>query len=517
MLNATLTTPLRKWPMKPAARTDPYAEGMRLSAASRHGEAIACFERALAAAPNDTRVLFALGNTARALGLGGTAEEFFRRVLALEPARIEATVNLTNLLRANGQMDAAEAILAPALARTPDAPELWLTLGSLHRERDDAVFAEQHYREALARNSSYAPALGNLADLLADRGEAHEAFALYDRALKQDSGNAQLRLNRAILHLLHGNLKEGWRDYAARLNVPGKAPVCDHGLPRWTGEALKRKRLLITAEQGVGDQIMFASLIPELGAREINAIMDCEPRLISLFARSFPNIVVKPQQMETKGGITRAHYGWLKSSGGANAAIEMGSLPRILRREISAFPNPYRYLIADEQEKMRWREAFSGDGPAIGICWRSGKSGGLRGLQYAPLEAWAEFIARLPGTIVCVQYDATQDEIDTLQTQSGRTILVPQGIDQKQELDRACALMSALDCVVSAPTAVSWLASAAGTPTFKILYDSSWTSFGADHEPFAPAALCMKPAQRGDWRDVFSRTENFIKERFAPT
>ncbi|HEY5237888.1 MAG TPA: tetratricopeptide repeat protein, partial [Rhizomicrobium sp.] len=373
----------------PCAR-DPYAEGVRLSAAARHSEAIACFEQALAAMPDDTRVLFALGNTARALGMAGAAENFFRRVLALEPARLEALVNLANLLRANGQSEAAESLLAPALSRSPDAPELWLTLGSLYRERGDAVKAEQHYREALARNASCAPALGNLADLLADRGEVDEAFALYDRALKSDSRNAQLRLNRAILHLLRGNLKDGWRDYAARLDVPGKAPVCDHGLPRWNGEPRKGKRLLVTGEQGVGDQLMFASLIPELAAKE-NVILDCEPRLVSLFARSFPNVSVKPQQMETKGGVTRAHYGWLKAAGGANAATEMGSLPRILRREISAFPNPHSYLVADEQEKTRWRETFAGagNGQSIGICWRSGKTNGLRGLQYAPLEIWA--------------------------------------------------------------------------------------------------------------------------------
>jgi tetratricopeptide (TPR) repeat protein len=514
MLNAALTRISEKAAMNPALYADPYVEGLRLSAGGRHVEAIGCFEKALTAQPNDTRVLFALGNTARALGMGAAAEEFFRRVLTLEPARIEATVNLANLLRANGQLAAAEAVLTPALSRAPDSAELWLTLGSLHRERGDVMTAEGHYRQALACNASCAPALGNLADLLADRGETDEAFALYGRALKTDSRNAQLRLNRAILHLLRGNLKEGWRDYAARLDVPGKAPTCDHNLPRWTGDARKGKRLLVTAEQGVGDQLMFASLIPELDG---NVILDCEPRLVSLFARSFRNVTVKPQHMETKGGVTRAHYGWLKQLGGANIATEMGSLPRILRREISAFPDPHAYLVADEVEKTHWRGTFAqaGSGPYIGICWRSGKTGGLRSLQYAPLEQWAEFIARLPGMIVCVQYDATQNEIEALQSRSGRKIFVPQGINQKQELDRACALMSALDCVVSAPTAVSWLAAGAGTPTYKVLYDSSWTSFGADHEPFAPSALCMQPARAGDWHEVFSKTENEITSRLV--
>ncbi len=94
MLNAALTRIGEKAVMNPVHRVDSYAEGLRLSAGGRHADAIGCFEKALAAQPNDARVLFALGNTARALGMGAAAEEFFRRVLTLEPARIEATVNL---------------------------------------------------------------------------------------------------------------------------------------------------------------------------------------------------------------------------------------------------------------------------------------------------------------------------------------------------------------------------------------------------------------------------------------
>ncbi len=148
--------------------------------------------------------------------------------------------------------------------------------------------------------------------------------------------------------------------------------------------------------------------------------------------------------------------------------------------------------------------------PAIGICWRSGKSGGARSLQYAPPEAWAAFLKDVPGTLICAQYDATAEEVAQLETLSGRTILVPQSIDQKNELDRTCALLCALDCVVSAPTAVSWLASGAGVPTFKILYDTSWTAFGCGHEPFAPVCRLMMPTTRGDWADTFGKTLRLI-------
>jgi Flp pilus assembly protein TadD len=472
-----------------------YEQGLKLSASGRHAEAITNFEAALARDPADIRVLFALGNTARALGMARASEDFFRRVLALDPGRIEALVNLANLLRTGGRFEAARLLLEPALARNPDAPELWLTLGSVHREIGDTATAETHYRKALELRADYPAALGNLADLLSDTDRA-EALALYDRAIKREPHNAQARLNRAVLHLLSGNLEAGWRDYAARLKLPGKAPVCDHALPRWDGAPLKNRRLLVTAEQGVGDQIMFASLIPDLVAMGGHIILECEPRLVSLFARSFPSATVKPSVMESKAGIVAARYGWLKQIGGANLAIEMGSLPKLLRKDLARFPKPHAYLVP---------EAAPRRGHAIGICWRSGKSGGGRSLQYAPLQAWADFLRDVPGEIVSVQYDAAPEEIATLESLSGRQITVPQGIDQKQELDRACALFSTLDAVISAPTAVSWLASAAGVPTCKILYDTSWTAFGQGYEPLAPSCVCVMPDSPGDWRSAFAK------------
>ncbi len=495
---------------------DPYELGLALSAQSRHYDAIHEYERALAERPGDTRVLFALGNTASALGMAKPAEEFFRRVLALEPRRLEALVNLANLLRAQGDLDGAKRLIAPELSANASAPELWLTMGSIHRELGDHLLAAAHYREALARDPDCVAAMGNLADLLADDGAVDEAMALYDRALSREPKNAQLRLNRAVLRLLVGSLAEGWRDYAARLRIPGKAPVCDHGLKPWNGTSLKRTRLLVTAEQGVGDQIMFASLFGEISERARTeggaVVIECEPRLENLFARSYPAATVRPAQMQTAGGVTRAHYAWLQQAGGANAAIEMGSLPRLLRRSIDSFPTPHAYLVADAAEVQHWRGVFRGSGPApyIGICWRSGKTGGGRGLQYAPLAAWAEFLRTLPGTIVCTQYDATPEEVATLSALSGRDIHLPAGIDQKRELDRAAAMLSVLDAVASAPTAVSWLAAATGTPTFKILYDTSWTNFGKTCEPFAPACTCLMPKSRGDWADVFAQATRLI-------
>lgn len=488
-----------------------YQSGLKLSAQGRHAEAIAQFEQALAAKPDDTGVLFALGNTAHQLGMGAAAEQFYRQVLTLEPARLEALVNLANLLRANGQFEAAISLLQPALAHSPESLELNLTLGSAFREKGEDQQAIAHYRAALAVRPDYAPALANLADMLCDAGDRATARTLYDAAIKAEPKNAQARLNRAILHLLNGDLKDGWRDYAARLEIPGKVPTLasEQRLVYWTGGSLKKTRLLVRAEQGVGDQILFASLIPDLAARAKceggSLVLECEPRLAPLFARSFPDVTVKPTAIKSVGGVPVADYGWLKAAGGANAVTMMGSLPRYMRTRLDAFPTPHAFLVPDAAEVAHWKARFGAN--AIGLCWRSGKSGGHRAIQYAPLKDWGNFLRDVTAPLVCVQYDATPEEVAELESLCGRKLIVPQGIDQKNELDRAAALMAALDCVVTAPTAVSWLSAGVGARTFKILYDTSWTALGQTYEPFAPTCECIMPAARGDWADTFAQVK----------
>jgi ADP-heptose:LPS heptosyltransferase len=112
-----------------------------------------------------------------------------------------------------------------------------------------------------------------------------------------------------------------------------------------------------------------------------------------------------------------------------------------------------------------------------------------------------------------VQYDAPPDEVETLGRMSDRPIVTLPQLDQKNELDRTTAMLASLDAVVTAPTAVSWLAAGVGVDTYKILYDTCWTGFARSHEPFAPACELMMPRTRGDWADVFEKTLNRLQER----
>ena len=498
-----------------SAAEDSYAAGLRAAEEGRHADAIAAYEQALAQAPSDARVLFALGNTAAALGHSEAAENFFRQVLAQTPDRVEALVNLANVLRKQRRTAEVIDLLRPALERNPQVGELWLTLGSAMREGGDRKTAEIFTREALRLSPDSTAALCNLADLLADGSSVDEAHALYATALARDPDNAQARLNRAILFLSKGDLKQGWRDYEYRLRIKTRAIAADHGLPQWDGTYSGGRRLLVTAEQGIGDQLMFASLLPELARRFAQCggqiILEAEPRLVPLLARSLPSVCVRPAKIEKRGGQLVAYYDWLGKSD-ADAAIALGSLPGLMRNDISDFPRPHSYLLADSAERAHWSGWLraQGEGPRIGISWRSGTLGGLRNLQYAPQEIWADFIRDLPGTFFSLQYDAQAEEIEALQRLGGRAILVPPGLDQKREIDRTAALIANLDAIVTAPTSVAWIAAGLGVPTCKMLYGNSWTSFGRDYESFAPSAKCIMPAKTGAWEDVFAKAKGAL-------
>src|SRR5258708_1031839 len=287
---------------------DPYAEGLAASGEGRHADAIACFERALRESPDDARVLFALGNTAAALGHAGAAENFFRRVLTQEPGRLEALVNLANLLRRNGRTAEVIALIKPALEVNPELGELWLTLGSALREAGDETRAQAFYQEALRLSPDNAAALGNLADLFADQGDVDQALSLYQQVLTREPDNAQARLNRAILLFLKGQLRSGWREYEYRHRSKQRIIVADQGLAVWAGRRADGMILLITAEQGIGDQIMFASVIPSLAQTCApvygRLIVENDQRLVPLFSRSFPDVTVHSAKLLSRGGAT---------------------------------------------------------------------------------------------------------------------------------------------------------------------------------------------------------------------
>lgn len=491
------------------ARLSAYDQGIAALEAGQVGDAITALEQALAASPGDPATLFALGEAASRLGMHHVAVRFFQETRAAAPERHEATVRLSRSLAALMRHGDAIDTLREALASAPEHAGLWLALGNAVRETGDVDNAATFYREAMRLNPDSVEAAGNLADLVFDAGEITEALNLYDTAVRRAPNNAQLHLNRALARLAKGDVEAGWRDYEHRLAIPGRVIERRNAPPRWSGEPRNGRPLLVMQEQGVGDQIAFAAFVPQL-LKDGPVILECEPRLEGLLARSFPKARVCGRTVRAEGVNLVADYDWLGRAAADALSIELASLPHLCGgRPAEAQP----FLVPEPHEAAKWqswRGALAGK--AIGICWRSGLSGGLRDSQYAPLARWAQFIGKLDAEIVVAQYDAQPVEIATLEALSGKSLHVPPDLDQKLELDRTTAMLSVLDAVVSAPTAVASMSGALGIPTYKALHLCSWTSMGADREPFLPAVRCIQPPHAGQWRVVFEKILSLLSQ-----
>jgi Flp pilus assembly protein TadD len=490
-------------------RRDFFADGSAAAGEGRHLDAMGHFQRALQKNPEDVRVLLAMGDTMAALGQVHGAEVCYRRVLAHAPGRREALAHCANLLRRQDRNADVIALLEPAVACDADDADLRLLLGSAFRDVGDWLGAENQFSEALRLSPGNPVAFSGLAALLAARGATDAALAAYDAILAGDPEHAQARHNRGTLLLSKGDFSHGWHDYEYRLRREDGAVGADHNLPLWNGNRSEGLRLLVTAEQGIGEQVMFASLIPELAALLARnggvVILEADPGLVPLFARSFAGVCVRPTKLQSQNGRRSAHYEWVAECGGANAAIAIGSLAHRMRQAIADFPARQSYLLPNAAEKAQAKQwlAAQGAGPFVGVCWRGGDGPGARPVQ-APLEAWAAFLRDVAGVPVLLQPDASGEDIAVLEQASGRKLLVPPELDQTWELDRTAALMAALDGVVSVPASVAWLSAGLGVPTLKVLPGRSWTAFGRDYEPFAPAAHCAIPKESGDWTDAFA-------------
>jgi len=248
--------------------------------------------------------------------------------------------------------------------------------------------------------------------------------------------------------------------------------------------------------------MIFAGMISELAASTAHCIVECEPRLVPLFARSFPDVETVPRT-DPPHPATR----------NADVQIPAGSAARWLRPSLDRFPRRFPaglgYLRADPERVRHWRERLAALGPGlrVGICWRSALILGMRALQCTSLPQWRSVLA-VPGVhYVNLQYDDCRDELDKARASFGVTVRTWPDIDLKQDLDEVAALTTALDLVISVGTAVACMAGALGVPVWQLTLTSCgdcWT-MGRDYSPWLPSMRLYERAWDQSWEEVIER------------
>jgi len=277
-----------------------------------------------------------------------------------------------------------------------------------------------------------------------------------------------------------------------------RAPPPLPGIPAWAGEPLEGRNIFVWAEQGVGDQIMFAGLLPDLLATGAKAIVEADARLLSLLKRSFPEPRFLARGVPTTvPEAERPHF-----------QVARGSLCRWLRPRLDLFPGHGGYLRADGERVRRLRDRYRAELPGrmlVGVSWR----GGSRGpdlLRSIPLERWTP-ILRLAGfAFVSLQYGEDAPEIEDARGRLGIEVSSDPEIDRMNDLDGLAAQAAAMDLVLSIDNTTAHMAGALGRPVWILLPSEPnwrWRATGQRSHWYPTARLFRQPG-RGDWDCVLA-------------
>lgn len=501
--------------------------------------AVDWIRRALALAPGRADFHYSLADTFAALARDDEAIAAYREAIRLNPRFASAYTNLGTVLHRQGQGADAVAVFRQAAEADPDAPVVHFNLAaSLSKQGDHAAalqsylkatrlnpqFFEAHlglgrawmnlgevdnaipcFRNAVALRPDHAEAWANLgAALIGDR-DASEARTCFEKAFALDPECARARFGLARIQLMAGDLAAGWDNFEYRLSPTIHRPLSPQRsfpFPRWQGEPLTGKSLLLWREEGLGDEILFASCIPDAAARAARCVVECSPRLAPLFARSFPACAVRAGTTADATGDSFDYH------------CPMGSLPRFLRRRLDDFPKNHVYLRADPAKVRSWGERLAACGPGrrVGILWRSLVSTTYRRYFYASLDAWGDIFA-VPGTIwVDLQYGASPDERRAIEERYGITVHHFPDLDLVNDVDNSAALIAALDVVIGPSTTYTALAAALGIPALIMAISQVWDRLGQDRHPFFPAARLFNKPPEADWMPVLREVADALRE-----
>jgi tetratricopeptide (TPR) repeat protein len=473
--------------------------------------AIASLRQALDTAPDHPAILGDLGRLALRMGEARMAEVLFERAYAADPSNPEAADDLAQALRDQARYAEAVAVLRPILEASPALPVLWNTLGTIVNAQGDSTAALIYFDEAVRLAPDFAAARYNRSGVLMDQGQTQVALAECEAALSiakmsraggLEGDMAMMGLARAMMLLAQGRLEEGWSAYEARLDpaLPD-SPTFDMPCRRLgPKEPLAGIRLLAVGEQGIGDEVMFASLIPDLLRAlgpEGALTLTTEPRLVPLFARSFPEARVIAHATVRQEGRTRRWIAGIGARDACDAWSPIASLLPQLRPRIESFANPAACLRPDPARVAFWRRelAAAPQGRKVGLTWRSGLMTSQRRRSYAPLPQWRAVLSTPGVQWVQLQYGDCDDELAAAEAAFGVQIWRPPNIDLREDLDDLAALTCALDLVIGAPNATTSLAAACGAATWFLTPPGGWIQLGTDRHPwYAKARLFVAPS-----------------------
>ena len=337
-------------------------------------QALTAYEAALNLLPNETDIAGDLGRLAQQLGYLDIAEKLLLKHLAADPGNVEVTNNLACVQRDQGRYGDAIETLKALLQVESASPILWNTLGTVMSDQGDMATALTFFEEALRLDPGFAKARYNRANVRQPLGDEEGALEDLEAAAEGAESayeRAMMAMARAMLLLGMGRVKEGFEAYEVRLSpdLPeSMRPVLE--APRWDGSSsLAGKRLLVLGEQGIADEMVFGTCLPDV----IEAVgptghvfVAVEPRLVDLYQRSLPTTtVVGHRTVRLEGRLTRHVPAIEELSEPVDCWVPLASLMAVFRPSLDAFPDRAGYLTPDPVKVARWKSELEALGPGL--------------------------------------------------------------------------------------------------------------------------------------------------------
>jgi tetratricopeptide (TPR) repeat protein len=433
--------------------------GAALQAEGRLRDASSAYRRALALKPNCAIAHVNLALIFQAEHNLDEALAHCRLAGALKPDSAEIQMNLGSILDELGKPDEALRYYESALALKPQLAEVHYNMGNVFCSQARLDEAMTCYERALSIWPSYARAHHNLGHALRGLGMLDEALVRYRKASKLLPNDPDIGFSEATAQLLHGDFGQAWPGYEWRWKIESRIkPKRVYSQPLWTGERLRSGRLLIWGEQGIGDEIMFAGLMPDLIATGNPCILDCDPRLQPLLARSFPGLEV----------ITSAAPHHDITGLDVSAHLPAGSLPGIFRASDATFSVPTSpYLVADSAQRDQFRASYSDGRRRVGLAWDTSnpKTGPKRRID---LSLFAALFAESEFRWISLQY-GSHAELEVQAEEAHAPLSIDRTVDQLVDMDRFAAQVASMDLVITIDNATAHLAGALGIPVWVLL------------------------------------------------
>jgi tetratricopeptide (TPR) repeat protein len=432
----------------------------------------------------------------------------FRKAEPLVRSAMESLPEDPELLRAKAeilinqrQMLAATELLERSCALRPDL--------NAKGRLATALTGVCRYEEALAlvedlriNERAWSPTLLTVeVDALNGLGRHQDALAALGRALAERPFMPGYRLLRGVINLSLENFAEGWDDYSYR-----NLAITDHlrVLPysAWAGEPLEGKSIVIAAEQGLGDQVMFASCLPDiLAQRPARVVVEATHRVAPTLARSFP-------QCEVIATGQDRHLEWLKAVGPVDYFTMIGDLPRRFRRRREDFPAHKGYLVPDANRSRHWGDQLatleSGRRLRIGATWRGGTELTRSMLRTLEVTDLADLMRSKDATWVCLQYGDVKQDLARARQAGMEMAHWPESI---ADLDEFAALVSNLDLVITVCNTTVHYAGALNVPTWVMAPKYPEWRYGVSQQtlPWYPATRVYRQEVAGEWQPLIER------------